>query len=503
MILLMERPKHLNAKPSNSVASPLDAEQQGRVFKALSSILDFTYTFDHGGRFRYANQALLDLLGVTEEQMLGKTFLELPYPRELAVHLQTQVQQVFATGKALTDETTYENYEGRIGFYEYIFNPVFAEDGSVEMVAGSARDVTHRKAGEESHGRLAAIVDSSDDAIVSKDLNGIVATWNIAAERIFGYTSAEMVGNSILRIIPKDLHHEEALILSKIRAGERIDHYETTRLRKNGDSLSVSLTVSPIRDSAGKVVGTSKIARDISGRKQMEGLLVQAEKIATMGRMAATIAHEVNNPLESITNLLYLARTSLSAEHEAAGYLVTAEREVERVSHITRQTLGYYRDATAHANVACHAVIEEVLRVYHSKIQSRNIGVETVFDTLRGVHASRGELTQVFSNVIANAIDAMPLGGRLSIHIREMDPGQILIEVMDEGPGIAEENLPRLFEPFFTTKGNLGTGIGLWVSRKLIEKHHGHITIRNRDGGQHGTLVLVSLPFVSTSTNEG
>ncbi len=275
MATFMGRTGSVNETGSNNV-TVLDTGQQLRVFKALASIMDFAYTFDSHCRFLYANQALLDLLGLRLDEVVGKSFLQLPYPYELAVRLESQIQQVFQTGQKLVGETTYTNPAGVTGHYEYIFSPVYGDDGEVEIVAGSTRDVTHRKLNEQMQGQLAAIVESSEDAIVSKDLNGMVISWNGAAERFFGYTAEEMIGTSILRIIPAKLHHEEALILDKISAGERIDHYETTRLRKDGGSIEVSLTVSPIRNSAGVVVGTSKIARDISARKQMERLLIQA-----------------------------------------------------------------------------------------------------------------------------------------------------------------------------------------------------------------------------------
>jgi PAS domain S-box-containing protein len=488
------------AAPSNSSASLItDLEQQLRVFKTLSSIIDFAYTFDARGRFLYANQALLDLLGLTLEQITGKNFLELPYPNDLAVKLQAQIQQVFDTRERLIDVTPYTNPAGMTGYYEYIFNPVFDENGAVEIVAGSTREVTHRKLNEESFGRLAAIVDSSDDAIVSKDLTGIVKSWNKAAETIFGYSAAEMVGTSILRIIPPHLLHEEDLILSKITAGERIEHYETMRLRKNGESVDVSLTVSPIKDSSGIVIGTSKIARDISARKQMERKLVQAEKIATMGRMAATIAHELNNPLEAITNLVFLARdSSKNNENKAAlDYLAAAEREIERVSHLTQLALGYYSDTNLPSSVACHELIDEALRVYQSKIETRNIVVETVCNTHRPVLASKGEMMHVMSNLIANSVDAMPNGGHLRFQVNELDGARIEILVQDEGHGIAPQDLSRIFEPFFTTKGNLATGVGLWVTKQLVEKHGGDIQVASNTAPLRGTTVRVSLPFLA------
>jgi PAS domain S-box-containing protein len=493
-------PEQRGPKVHNGFVTP-DVDQQLRVYKTLASIIDFAYAFDPQGRFLYANQPLLDLLGLTLDEIVGKTFFELPYPPDLAVRLQAQIQQVFDTREKLMDETSYTNPAGQTGYYEYIFNPVFDRDGRVEIVAGSTREVTHRKINEDTHGRLAAIINSSDDAIVSKDLTGIVTSWNAAAERIFGYTAEEMVGASILRVIPLHLHHEEEHILGKIRRGQRIDHFETTRVRKNGETFPVSLTISPVLNNSGAVVGTSKIARDISRRKRLELRLIETEKIATTGRMAATIAHEVNNPLQALSNLIFLARSESHANPAASQYLADAMREIERISHLTAQTLGYYRDATARAEVACHQLIEAVVRVYQSKMQSRNIAVETVFETRRPVLAGKGELTQVFSAIIANSIDAMPNGGRLhirvsDIHVSDPHDRQMQIVFKDDGAGIAPENRSRIFEPFFTTKGNLGTGLGLWIAKQLIEKHGGAITVvSNTAPPDFGTTVRLVLPF--------
>jgi PAS domain S-box-containing protein len=193
--------------------------------------------------------------------------------------------------------------------------PIRGKNNEIVGVVLVFRDITERRQSEEalrqsdaSRLRLAAIIDSADDAIVSKNLNGIVSSWNEGACRMFGYSATEMVGQSILRLIPEDLHYEEDEILRKMRAGERIDHYETRRTKKNGDSIEVSVTISPIRDESGRIIGASKIARDISNRKRVERQLVQSEKLAATGRMAATIAHEINNPLESLVNLIFLAR---------------------------------------------------------------------------------------------------------------------------------------------------------------------------------------------------
>src|SRR5271156_2416458 len=214
-------------------------------------------------------------------------------------------------------------------------------------ILGTIRDVTGMRKTEakarESAKRLselAAIVASSEDVILSKDLNGIITSWNDAATRVFGYNAGEMIGTSILKLIPEHLHSDEKTIIENIRAGRRVEHFETVRLTKRGELIDVSLTVSPIKDQEGRVIGASKILRDISSRRRMEKSLLQAEKMAATGRMAATIAHEINNPLEAVVNLLYLLRTKIT-DDEGLSYLTTAESELGRVSHIAKQTLGY------------------------------------------------------------------------------------------------------------------------------------------------------------------
>lgn len=345
---------------------------------------------------------------------------------------------------------------------------------------------------------LAAIVESSDDAIISKNLRGIVTSWNEAAKRIFGYTAEEMVGQSILRLIPDELRHEEDMILAKLKSGERIDHYETTRIRKNGDRFEVSVTISPVRDGKGLIIGASKTARDISERKKLERLLIQSEKLAATGRMAATIAHEINNPLESVMNLVFLARKSGSVA-KMRSYLAIAEKELERVAHIVRQTLGYYREMTAPVTVNFRELVEDVLMVYQGKLNTNGISVDCRFDNHRPIVANKGELVQVLSNVVANSIDSMPLGGVLQIEVGEAaDSGKegVRIAIRDKGTGIQQEHLAKIFEPFFTTKGNLGTGIGLWVAKQLIEKHQGQIAITSStDPGNSGTTLSLFLPF--------
>ena len=345
-------------------------------------------------------------------------------------------------------------------------------------------------------GELAAIVESSDDAIISTDLNGVITSWNAAAGRILGYTADEIVGQSILKLIPEELHSDEPVIISRIRSGQRIEHFETIRRAKSGELLDVSLSISPIKDQNGVIIGASKILRDISNRKRMENSLIQAEKIAATGRMAATIAHEINNPLEAVLNLLYLLRPQVKTS-EGKSYLGTAEIELNRVAHIAKQTLGYYREHASAVRVSLSQLAEHALTVYSPRCTAYNISVERHLDSDSKITIRRGEMIQVISNLLANAITAMPDGGKLAVCVSDTQtpsPG-ICLTIEDNGVGIPEENLEKAFEAFFTTR-SVGTGIGLFVARQFVEGHGGKIRIDSSvDPVEHGTKVSIFLPL--------
>jgi signal transduction histidine kinase len=197
-------------------------------------------------------------------------------------------------------------------------------------------------------------------------------------------------------------------------------------------------------------------------------------------------------------NLIYLARKSVARNSGARPYLLTAEKELERVSHIARQTLGYYRDPGGPTEVSLEELFADVLAVYHSKLLAGNINVDCHFGHRRLIQASKGELMQIFSNLIANSIDAMPHGGVLSIGTRELEKEGIVIVVRDSGAGIRTDHLEKIFEPFFTTKGSLGTGIGLWVVKQLVEKRAGKIAIKSSTASpESGTTVEVYIPFTT------
>ena len=351
----------------------------------------------------------------------------------------------------------------------------------------------------ERESQLVAIVESSDDAIISKDLNGVIQSWNASAGRMFGYAAEEAIGQSILLLIPPELHAEEAEIMAKLAAGQRVDHYETQRLRKDGQLIDVSLTISPVRDAAGRVVGASKIARDISERRKTEEALRIGERLASVGRMAATMAHEINNPLEAVVNLLYLAANQPSLPEAAQRYLWAADQELTRVAHITKQTLGFYRESATPQVTRLSEIFDGLLLLYDAKIRNKNLRVEISVPDGMEITVVRGELRQVLANLLQNSIEAVPPGGDIRIRAT-MRHGSghgdaVQITISDNGNGIARADQSRIFEPFFTTKKDVGTGLGLWVCKGIVERHGGSIRLRSRTtAGDSGTVFSVFLP---------
>jgi PAS domain S-box-containing protein len=355
---------------------------------------------------------------------------------------------------------------------------------------------------EKSESRLAAIVESSEDAIIGKNLDGVITDWNAAATQLFGYQPREIVGNSIFQLVPPELYGEESEILRSLKAGQRIRHKQSQRLTKTGARVDVSLTISPIKDTGGRVIGGSTIARDITEQKRTEQQLRMTEKLAAAGRLAATIAHEINNPLEAVVNLLFLAKRRPA---NAVKYIAAAEEELERVSQITKQTLGFYRDTTAATTIDLSKLLDDVLVLYARKLNIRQITVTKDYRHDGRLTGFAGELRQVFSNLIGNAIDAMPNGGFLLVRSRRCQRYKgsvrrgVCVSIADSGNGIQPENFHRIFEPFFTTKNDVGTGLGLWLTKNIVERHSGFIAVRSRSTGEKtGSLFSVFLPEDAT-----
>jgi len=352
---------------------------------------------------------------------------------------------------------------------------------------------------------LASIVEDSDDAIISSTLDGIITSWNNGAERIFGYTAAEMVGKPTSVLGSRNAEDDPAMIVAKISRGQRVEHYETLRRHKDGSDIIVSLTVSPIRNSEGEIIGASKIARDITSTRQAEQALRNTDKLALAGRMAASIAHEINNPLEAITNLVYLLQQE-SISEKGREYLDLAQRELIRVSHIASQTLGFFRGSPGPTSCQLAEIADSAISLHTGRLTVSSIAVKTEYLPVAPLLCQQGELRQVLANLVSNALDSMPSKGRLLLRVRPATdllsgiPG-VRLTVADTGSGMTARTLRLIFEPFYTTKGSTGTGLGLWVTRQIISRHRGRIAVSSsQNPAHHGTVFSVFFPYLDPAS---
>ena len=355
----------------------------------------------------------------------------------------------------------------------------------------------------ESEERYRTVAETASDGIFVIDETSTVLYVNRAAETIFGYSVGEIMGHQLTMLMPDYLRHVHRAALQRyVHTGKKHITWEGVELpglHRDGHEVSLEISFAEFM-KAGKHIFTG-IVRDVTDRKKAERALLQSEKLAATGRIAATIAHEINNPLEAITNLLYLATEKPSGASE---YLRLAGEELERVSHLARQTLGFYRHASAPVTVNIPATLDEVLEVYKRRLQSKQILVHRRYEAPAEIQAFAGEIRQVFSNLIANAIDALGDGGRLVLRVtspsdwtRELGPF-VRVTVADNGCGISPQDRNKLFQPFFTTKDDVGTGLGLWISRSIVEKHGGTLQVRSSSRpGATGTVFSVLLPKAS------
>ncbi|MBV8674350.1 MAG: response regulator [Acidobacteriaceae bacterium] len=367
----------------------------------------------------------------------------------------------------------------------------------------TGREQELRRKAEDAEKRYRSMLESMSEAFIAVDRDWRIAYINQQVEAFLSRKAHEVKGRTLWEVFPGlsetkfGQAYREAMETGRVTEVE--EFYEAT-----GGWFQANAYPSP--------QGLSIFAQNVTDRRLQQEKLLLSEKLAATGRLAATIAHEINNPLESVLNLIYLARISKVEIDTIREYLATAERELTRVSHIARHTLGFYRETSMPGDIAMAALIEEVLTVYDSRLRASAIEVVRDYSPVPAVYALRGEMHQVFSNLISNAIDAMPNGGRLRITVREPDSGAtpgVLIEIQDNGTGIRSQNLPRLFEPFFTTKTSAGTGLGLWVVQQFIQSWGGKVEVNSSTAvHDHGTTFMIVLPLRAVSskvqtTNQG
>jgi PAS domain S-box-containing protein len=374
--------------------------------------------------------------------------------------------------------------------------------GTVVGASKIVRDVTFTKRLEREALRLAAIVSSSDDAIVSKDLNGVIQTWNRGAERMFGYTEEEAVGKPITLIIPKERLAEETEVLSRVRAGLSVEHFETVRQRKDGTAIDISLTVSPVRAPGGQIVGASKIARDITEQRRLRAAADQASRMKD--EFLAVLSHELRTPLNTVLGYARMLKRddAKMSEDIRARALDALERNADVLTRLVNDVLDTSRIVSGKLRLTLDSCIverfiDEAVETVRVAAEAKEITVESAVVPGLTVHGDRDRLQQVVWNLLSNAIKFTPPGGHVSIRAAQ-EHGLVQIVVTDTGIGIAPEHQPYVFQRFWqgdttVSRDHGGLGIGLALARYLVELHGGTIRVESA-GVNQGSAFIVSLP---------
>ena len=364
-------------------------------------------------------------------------------------------------------------------------------------------DFIERKRMEGERSELAAIVASSDDAIIGRTPDGVITSWNAGAEKLYGYSAAEVVGRSVDLLVPAECLDELDHILRRTLRGESIAQYETVRVRRDGSRADVSLSVSPIRDGEGRVVGASSIARDITERKRVEAALSelqrlaqQRERLADVGAITAKIIHDVGNPLAalSLQAQLILRRTRRDPDQPVASITRTAEQmlaEAQRLEGLVREFMSFTGEQRLDLTpIELSPFLLQVVEAWRPLARARAISLELeAAEKVAPLGADEEKLRRVFDNLVKNAVEAIERGpGRIVIRLSVPSSEKVRISVEDTGPGISEGL--KVFNLFETTKPD-GTGLGLAVAKEIVLAHGGSIDYFRRE--PHGTIFQVEL----------
>lgn len=407
-------------------------------------------------------------------------------------------------------ETRRRRKDGRMVDVSITISPIRDRSGDIVGASHVARDIGERVALERVILQLAAIVESSEDAIVGKSLDGVVETWNAGAESLYGYSASEIVGRSIGLLLPEDRQDEEADILRRIRNGEKVRHFETVRIAKDGSPIDVSLTVSPIRGPGGAIVGASHVARDITAQKEMDMRLRETQKLESLGVLAGGIAHDFNNLLTGILGNASLAMERLPRESPLRPHMDDVIRAAERAAGLVRQLLAYAGKGRLQVEqIRLSDLVRETYRLVKAVIPSRVRVLLELEQALPTFEGDPGQLQQVVMNLTINAAEAMgesegSVTVRTSLQRIDEDPADrvgygpemrsgryIVLEVSDTGCGMDEATLARIFEPFFTTKFT-GRGLGLAAVQGIVRSHRGTLNVTSAAGA--GSTFRVFFP---------
>lgn len=472
----------------------------------LASIGDAVIVTDVEGRATFINSVAAGLIGWPAQEAHRRPLKEIFHVvnEHTARPVENPVEKVLATGATagLANHTVLLARDGRAIPIDDSAAPIRLPDGKLFGVVLIFRDITTQRRAHQAIARLAAIIESSDDAIVSKTLDGRIISWNPGAARIFGYTPEEAIGQPITLIVPPELYAEEAQVLARLRKGERVDHFETVRVRKDGHRIDISLTVSPVRDEQGEIVGASKIARDITERKQAERAMQEADR--RKDEFLAVLGHELRNPLAPMRNALELLNRTKPEHSDSRIAHEILDRQLHQMTRLVEDLLDVSRITVG------RIVLEEELIELGTLLQGIEASVRPGFEAAGQtlivdlptaplwVRGDRARLVQVFANVLDNARKYTAHGGQIAVKV-QAEPREASIAVRDTGVGIPPAMLEQVFEPFTQVdrlheRSRSGLGIGLTLARRLVELQGGSIHGYSAGEGR-GSEFTIRLPL--------
>nr|WP_255551388.1 PAS domain-containing sensor histidine kinase [Granulicella sp. dw_53] len=457
---------------------------------------------DLDGVITGCNRVVSTVYGYTPEELEWQNVAILYPPEDREFLTETLIPAVMKTG-GFSGELRHQR---KLGNYIYIHLSVSLlqhEDGTPYGMVGFAVDVTPQKlSGIQSDGRFEVLTQALPALIWWADPNGDMNYATSRTLEYFGVPLEQISGRRWIEFVhPEDREHSLA-VWERAIAERGIFETEYRLRRHDGEYIYHLGRGLPVFDTDGSLTAFVRTSTDIDSQRKTETALRQSEKLAAVGKLASSISHEINNPLAAVTNLVYLLINNPSLDQTAREYLNSAQDELARIAEITTQALRFHKQSSAAVPVRIADVLDSVLAIYKPRIKSGGLQIHREYHGTPPLNCFAGEIRQVIANIIGNAIDATPQGGRLRVRLRSSTDWKtrqrlgVHITVGDTGHGVEEKNRKHIFEAFFTTKGINGTGLGLWISKDLIENHGGTISLRSSTGvGSSGTVISIFLPF--------
>lgn len=487
--------------PRSIVQSEHKCEDDQNLLNCLPHMI---WTTHPDGSNESFNRSWRDYIGTESGESIQDNWLHWVHPEDFDKAL-SHWNQAFVSGCSFNETCRLRGKSGEYFWFLVQARTQRNETREIIRWVGSCTDIHEQHlqylASEESARIQRQMLDASIDCIKVIHPDGHLSTMNRAGCVALGVSEDSDFGMEWLPLLPVEIHRPGEDALSLARKGENARFPGKSQL-PGQEAQYWDNILTPLKDPDGRVTTILCVSREVTLTRKAEEALIRSEKLAAAGRLAASVSHEINNPLAAVTNLLYLAEKDNTLSQETRDYLASAQEELARVSQIAIQTLQFYRQSTKASKVVLENQLDAILGFYRGRLHSGAVTVQKRYRHHAAIVAYEGELRQVFTNLIGNAIDALRMSGQLSVRTRLLSKEifgneYVAVTIADTGTGMSPAVLSKSFEPFFTTKGITATGLGLWVSKSILEKHGGFIRVRSRElDASHGSVFMVWIPLM-------